>query len=118
MPPSIEGSPLKSPSTARSPRSARSVQSSRVSRETSPTMSSTPATSVPSPASKTKDEDMEDTPADGLVTKEMMKEEEELHDASQAESSSQVPPPHPSLYPGEYSVYGIYMHDTNRYRWW
>jgi hypothetical protein len=56
-------------------------------------MSSTPATSIPSPASKAKDEETEDSPSDSLVTKEMMKEEEELHDASQAESSSQVEPP-------------------------
>lgn len=87
-------------STRHSPRSSRKRESSKEtgeSRESSPNSVMTPATSLPSPVSKSnsvKHEDETTAPSDGVVTQEMIKEESDLHESAQqknlADSSSQV----------------------------
>jgi hypothetical protein len=83
--------------TRQSPSSTAKTGSSEDTRESTPGMATTPATSVASSSPKlngAKLDNVDTNPTEGLVTSEMMKEESKLHESSEqkelAETSSQV----------------------------
>ena len=72
-----------------------SSKSTRQSRESTPGMATTPATSVQSPTPRRKgikQDDKEGTPSQPVVTEEMLKEESDLHEKDLADSTSHVLP--------------------------
>ena len=88
---------LHSPSSTTKSTSSKNT---RQSRESTPGMPTTPATSVHSSTprrNRIKHNDKDESPSEGLVTEEMVKEESDLHESSQqqelADSSQQVPLP-------------------------